>query len=296
MCNSALFALTMLFAPLAPRDWNVRDQVPLKDFVIQSHRGAGELEAENTIEAFELSWKLGVIPEADLRATKDGVMVAFHDANFKRLVKGASPGLVKKGIKNLTWDEVSVLDVGSWKGEQFAGRRIPKMIDVFKAMTGRPDRRLYLDIKEIDFKILAKAIQDAKIESQVILASTKYDQIVEWKSLVPLSGTLHWMGGTEEELEARLVELRKKKYEAVTQLQIHVRTTGDEMTPTPAFLKKTGEELRRHGILFQTLPWGSTDSKLYWKLMDLGAASFATDHPRITLDAVRAYYEQKAKP
>ena len=57
-----------------------------------------------------------------------------------------------------------------------------------------------------------------------------------------------------------------------------------------------GAELRERGILFQTLPWGSTDRKLYWKLLDLGAASFATDHPQVTRDAVREYYEQKAKP
>ena len=53
------------------------------------------------------------------------------------------------------------------------------------------------------------------------------------------------------------------------------------------------EELRTHGILFQTLPWGSTDRELYWELLDLGVASFATDHPKVTLDAVKQYYARK---
>jgi glycerophosphoryl diester phosphodiesterase len=57
-----------------------------------------------------------------------------------------------------------------------------------------------------------------------------------------------------------------------------------------AFLRSTGEELRRQGILYQSLPWAVTDPKVYWQLLDLGVASFATDHPGVTLKAVRGYY------
>src|SRR6188472_834017 len=63
-------------------EWTVRGHVSPEKFVIQSHRGAGELAPENTIEAFELGWKLGTIPESDIRTTRDGVIVTFHDNNF----------------------------------------------------------------------------------------------------------------------------------------------------------------------------------------------------------------------
>src|SRR6188474_3329210 len=69
--------------------WNVRDHIPLEKIVVQSHRGAGVLAEEGTLEAFELGWKLGTYPESDLRATKDGVIVTFHDENFARVVKDA---------------------------------------------------------------------------------------------------------------------------------------------------------------------------------------------------------------
>jgi glycerophosphoryl diester phosphodiesterase len=276
------------------RPWNVRDHVPVERFVIQSHRGAGELEAENTMPAFELAWSLGAIPEADLRVTKDGVIAAFHDANFRRLVKGAAPDLAKQGVKDLTWDELQKLDVGAWKGEKFAGRRVPRIVDVFAAMTGRPQRRLYLDIKEVDLKKLSNEVRAARVESQVILASTHYSIIRDWKALVPESGTLLWMGGTEEELDKRLTELRRAGFAGMTQLQVHVRTTptGD-LIPSAAFLTQIGKESRSQDILFQTLPWGSTDPQLYWRLLDLGVASFATDHPVVTVDAVRKYYARK---
>ncbi|MCD6051611.1 MAG: ugpQ 4, partial [Verrucomicrobia bacterium] len=102
-------------------DWNVTAHVPREKFILQSHRGAGVLAPENTIEAFELGWKLGTYPEADIRTTKDGVIVAFHDANFKRVVKGADAELQKKGVEHVTFEELSKLDVGVWHGEDFKG-------------------------------------------------------------------------------------------------------------------------------------------------------------------------------
>src|SRR3954470_22114269 len=95
--------------------WNVRDHIPLEKFIIQGHRGAGELAEENTLAAFELGWKLGTYPESDIRTTSDGVIVAFHDNDFSRVVKGVSPEMAKKGVQDITFAELSQLDVGSWK-------------------------------------------------------------------------------------------------------------------------------------------------------------------------------------
>src|SRR5215210_5439313 len=125
-------------------DWTTKGHIAPEQFIIQSHRGAGELAEENTPEAFELGWSLGTVPESDVRTTKDGVIVAFHDNNFARVVKDASEDLKKKGIKDLTFDELQKLDVGSWKGEQFKGRRVTKMSDIFAMMKDKPQRRLYM--------------------------------------------------------------------------------------------------------------------------------------------------------
>jgi hypothetical protein len=89
----------------------------------------------------------------------------------------------------------------------------------------------------------------------------------------------------------------------VTQVQIHTHLKGDAASvkrdsvdpfqEPDAFLIKAGEELRTRDILFQTLPYGGTTKEIYWKLLDLGLMSFATDHPDVTRDAVKAYYEEK---
>lgn len=292
-----------LMLMLMTSDWNVRGHVPLEQFIVQAHRGAGELAEENTLEAFELGWKLGCIPESDLRTTSDGVIVAFHDNNFARVVKGVSPDLKEKGVKDITFAELQKLDVGSFKGDQFKGHHVSRMADVFALMTGKPQRRLYLDIKNVDLPQLAKEVRAAKVESQVILASTKYNEIIRpWKKLVPESSTLYWMGGTDAELNKRFEELRATNFADVTQLQIHTHLVGDvkdvkrdsanPFAESDRFLIEKGKEIRSHGILYQTLPYGGSTKEVYWKLLDLGLMSFATDHPDVTWDAVKSYYAE----
>jgi len=63
--------------------------------------------------------------------------------------------------------------------------------------------------------------------------------------------------------------------------------------PSEDFLREAGNELRTHGILFQTLPWKQKEAKTFQHLLDLGCASFATDFPDVAMDAVRAYYKAK---
>ena len=281
--------------------WNVRDHVPLEKFIIQSHRGAGELAEENTLEAFELAWKLGTYPEADVRATRDGVIVAFHDNDFSRVVKGIAPEMAKKGVADVTFEELSRLDVGARKGEQFTGRRVSRLIDVFAQMKGRSERHLYLDIKNVDLKQLAAEVRAAGVERQVVLASSKHAVIREWKVLVPESDTLLWIPGTEADKRARIEALRKAQFADITQIQVHVQLPGaakdlqpgEPFSPSRAFLIELSSELAARGILFQTLPWGARKPEVYTQLLDLGLASFATDRPDVTLQAVRDYYAQR---
>jgi glycerophosphoryl diester phosphodiesterase len=287
---SCLFVAGTVLAQEAPRsDWTIRGRVAADKVVVQCHRGAGQLAPENTLEAFELGWTLGTWPEADLRTTRDGVIVTFHDGNFSRVVKDASPELKKKGVADLTWGELSALDVGE-------GRHVTTLEPVFERMKDHPERHLYLDIKNVDLPKLAAIVKSHGVEGQVVLASTNYALLRKWKALAPASGTLLWMGGTEEELRARLAELRETKFADVTQLQVHVRvkpkadvTQAEAFTLSDGFLIETGRELRAQNILYQSLPWGAADPAVYARLLDLGVMSFATDFPKQTLEAVRRY-------
>lgn len=306
-------------APAAVSDWNVVDHIPVKQFVIQSHRGAGYLAEENTLAAFDLAWFLNTWPECDLRTTKDGVIVTFNDPTFARVVRSQDPALLKKGVKDLTWDEISKLDVGSWKGEESAGRRMTRLSEAFAHMRGKPERHLYLDIKDVDLKKLAADIKDRDLEKQVVLSTNDYDMIKQWRALMPEADALMWMRGSEAQLREKIAALRAANFEGITQLQIHIfpsktieealkmaradaaaigttieqaKASPNEFTVSNEFILELGRELRSHNILFQCFPY-SSDPAVFRRLLDLGLASFVTDYPRFAVREVGAYYDAK---
>ena len=325
----AAFGIVCLLAPLlltggcrdgaAARQskgaWNVTDHIALKDFVVQAHRGAGDLAEEGTLEAFKLGWSLGTIPEADIRATKDGVIVSFHDSNFSRLVKDADAALKKSSVEKSTWEFLQTLDVGAWKGEEFRGRRTAKMADIFAHMAANPGLRLYMDIKKVDFAKLAALVRAAGVGDRVIVASRYPDELVEWKKHVPESGTLLWMPQKSAEV-MELIEtlVADGRIKSITSVQLHVHPNPNYKNHNPAhsyntgwknnapdagaeepfnhpreFIARLGARLRELGVPYQAFPY-SRDPAVYGALMDLGVASFATDRPDVAMREVRAYY------
>jgi glycerophosphoryl diester phosphodiesterase len=306
-CSLLLPPVPLPAAAPGAKPWNITDHLPADQVIIQGHRGVGFLAEENTIESFEMAWAMGIYPESDLRLTKDGVIVPFHDNDFSRVVKDAPPGLKQQGVRDLTYAELAQLDVGSWRGEAFKGRRVLPMSAIFELMRGRPERHLYMDIKSIEFPLLAREIRKYGLEKQIVLASRKVEVLREWKALLPESATLLWVHGTEAEIRRDFARYRREKFAGITQLQIHVypKATTDSWAPptdesgpenpfrvSNDFLRKTGEELRAHGVVFQAFPY-TDDPAVYGRLLDLGVMSFATDHPDVALREIKAYYEAR---
>ncbi len=291
--------LSTLIGPLPAAETipNVRDRVPLEKFVIQAHRGGGAHLPENTLETFRWAWALGIVPEADIRLSQDGVLVAFHDNHFKRLAPGAPESLKSKKVEQLTYDQLRQLDVGAYRDKKFAGQRIPRLETVFAEMQDQPDRWLYLDIKTVSLDRLAELVDRYGLARQVIFTSSKPDLLVQWKTRVPESMTLLWMGGSEEKLRRRIAALEQNDFQAITSLQIHINqidlSNNPPYQPSPAFLHAVGKKLRSRGITFQVLPWKETDPRVFHRLMDDGVESFATDEPKKVKEAIKAYYKKK---
>jgi glycerophosphoryl diester phosphodiesterase len=63
------------------------------------HRGASEFAHKNTLEAFRATFELGSDGnEFDIRLTKDGVLVVFHDDMLDRLLSAYGD------VSELSWD------------------------------------------------------------------------------------------------------------------------------------------------------------------------------------------------
>ena len=87
-----------------------------------AHRGAGKLAPENTLAAFRLGAAHGYrMFECDVKLSADGVPFLLHDATLNRTTNGQ--GLAA----DLSWDELSRLDAGSWHSPAYAGEPLASL-------------------------------------------------------------------------------------------------------------------------------------------------------------------------
>lgn len=104
------------------------------------HRGAAEFAHENTLEAYRAALDLGADGnEIDIRATKDGVLVCFHDDMLDRLLWAYGD------LSEWTWNELQRFHFRNpgWLGPAC---RIPKLEEVLELHRDY-GALLHLDIK-----------------------------------------------------------------------------------------------------------------------------------------------------
>jgi len=92
-----------------------------------NHRGY-VTAPENTLPAYRLSKKKGFdYVETDLRTTADNVVVCLHDETINRTARNADGTELENtiNISNITYEEALTYDFGIYKGEKFAGIKIP---------------------------------------------------------------------------------------------------------------------------------------------------------------------------
>ena len=131
------------FAVLAANAVAVFAAVPAYDTLI-SHRGESEDAPENTLPACQTAVARGFGFECDVYLSKDGRVFTFHDKTLTRTTGGANTNR----CGDVTWDEISRLDVGGWgkwKGSKFKGTR-PALLEEILELA-RDGRRIYVEVK-----------------------------------------------------------------------------------------------------------------------------------------------------
>jgi len=262
----------------------------------QIHRGGGaKSKPDNSLETFLWCWGHGMAPEADARLTKDGVAIAMHDADFRRIGRGITPEFATKKIQDLMWDEVRDVDTGSYLGKEYASTRLSTMEAIFASMKGRPERLLYVDEKGAPPELIAKLANQFGVIEQVYYCSSNWRLIPRWRTVAPKGRSMVWLGNfpkkitpgtlakTEAFVQQRLDEMAATGFDGIDQVQIHVRTDlslQDPFCPSTPFLKRAVELLHKHGVSAQTVTWTEGSNKdVYRKLWDLGFDHFTTDYP-----------------
>lgn len=96
-----------------------------------AHRGASAYCPENTLPSFEAAVELGAdMVELDVRLSRDGEVIVFHDATLERCTNG------RGRTADHSLKELKRLDAGSWFDRRFAGTRIPTLEEVLALCRG----------------------------------------------------------------------------------------------------------------------------------------------------------------
>ncbi len=151
-----------------------------------AHRGGSLLAPENTLAAFDRASALGADAiETDVRLTRDGVVVVFHDDDTRLLGVGGT-------IEERTAAEVARLDAGACftpDGTSFPyrgqGLTVPTLAEAFRRY---PGMRWNIDAKSEDpalAKALAEAVAAAGAEDRVCLGSFFDAQAERLGALLP---------------------------------------------------------------------------------------------------------------
>ena len=146
------------------------------------HRGNCAHAPENTLESFRQAESLGVDAiEFDVRRTRDGVIVVFHDATVERTT-GA-----KGSVADLTLAELQALDAGATfttdGGRTFPyrgrGIRVSTLEEVLRALPALP---VLIEIKTADAAPGTRdVIERLGAEERCVVASFKEEALVAFE-------------------------------------------------------------------------------------------------------------------
>ncbi len=146
-----------------PFDRLYRSRQPL----VFGHRGASASAPENTLPAFQAAIEQGADGvELDVQLSADGVPVVIHDDTVDRTTDGHGR------VTGLSLAELRALDAGRFRGNAFAGTRIPTLDEVFELARGHLLVNVELKIDDT---------RDAGLEKRVVETIARHamrDQVI----------------------------------------------------------------------------------------------------------------------
>lgn len=268
-----------------------RSAAGLAEHVI--HRSWGLEWPENAMCSIIRCWEAGFIPEVDGRMSKDGVCFAYHDPTWRG-----------RKMSEMSWAEIQKIDIGARKkGGDWRGTRPPSLEEIFKAMAGRPERRLALDYKCIPNDVLYPLVKKHGVERQIYYCAGSYSRILDWRRRVPDAHSVLWFyGGSwkrpdfndagecarrEAYMKERLDGVAAKNFEGLDLVQMIIfvhPTEPGRFCPSADFLKEQVRRIRAAGKKPLINVWsGGERESSYRDVAALGVDLFGTDYPEVLI-------------
>lgn len=249
-----------------------------------AHRGGAGLWPENTLEAFRGAIELGCTHlETDVRMTRDGQIVLFHDPTLERTTDGVG------AVSAYTLEQLRRLDAGyrfSPRGDDFPARgRGVKIPTLAELVAIAPDSCFNVEIKERGHPDLAEAlwelIQSHDLADRIIVAAERHPFLQRFRQLS--QGRVATSATKRECLEfwlASRLGLSSRLAISYQALQIPV-TVGNWRFLTPWLL----EAAHRRGLAVHV--WTIDDPAEMNQLLDAGVDGLMSDYPDRLLQVVR---------
>jgi len=146
-------------------------------FVVIAHRGNHARAHENTLTALQHAIDAGAdYAEIDVRRTVDGHYVLMHDRDVERMTDGHG------AVARLTLAQIRNLRVQDLSRPQIPADRVPTFEEALQLIKGQIN--IYLDFKEGERSVVAKAIRDAGVTRQILVYDGD-EAVAEWHRVAP---------------------------------------------------------------------------------------------------------------
>jgi glycerophosphoryl diester phosphodiesterase len=234
--------------------------------LVVAHRGGAGLAAENTLEAFDRSYALGVrYLETDVRVSADGVCVAFHDADTARLT--GVPGR----LAGREWDGLRQLRVRGGPG-------IPRLEEL---LTSFPGAWFMLDLKDPRaIGPLARVLREHGALDRVCLGGSSDRWLSDVRAVLggEVATALGWESLTRLATAARF-GVRPRGLVPAPFAHVPLRLGG-----VPVFVERLVS--LAHDAGSRVLVWTVDTPAAMHRLFDAGVDGIISDRPDVLLDVV----------
>ena len=229
--------------------------------MIVAHRGASGVAPENTLASFKLAWQQNADAiEGDFRLTKDGVIVCIHDDNTERV------GDKKLVVVKSTLQELKVVDIGIYRGDEFSQERVPTLSEVIDTIPN--GKKILIEIKcgtEIVPVLVNQLRQSNLSPEQVVIIAFDADVIKACKSLAP-EYQANWLNDFETDFDFEKI------------LPVLLDIGADGLSSNNENSKELVDAVLDLGLSYHT-GWTIDDAVWACRMLSWGASSLTTNNP-----------------
>ena len=231
---------------------------PAKKIRIIGHRGARNLEPENTLLSFQKALDLGVnVVECDVHMTKDGHAILMHDHNVDRTTNGAgAPG-------DYTFEDIRKLDAGK-------GQQIPTLQELFELVVNKAE--VHVELKDpTALEPALRIVNEMTMRNQAILTSGDTAVLQRLRDLDADIRVEHIFGNPPDDAVSRALSVAATR----------VSCRFDYLT------QQFVDEAHAHHL--EVIAWPPNTTEEQVQAMAFGVDLICTDSPDVLIETLKTH-------